>query len=232
MTTRWGNVTRASTPRSIGTARLWHGTTASVALVAVAVQFVIALQPNSSANSTWSPSDVATRLTQFFSYFTIQSNLIVAAATVALAANPNCDSRVFRVVRMAGLYAITVTFVIYGALLAPGLSSGATGITNICLHYVVPFLTVVGWLVFGPRRRLDVRSLAMSAIWPLAFVIYTLIHGHLSGWYPYPFVNVNRLGLAAVVRNGAGIVCLMLALGGAYVVADKWLPPTSIGRLR
>lgn len=208
-------------------ARLWHATTAAVAVVSVAIQFALALPPNDSVDSTWTPADVAFRIAQFFSYFTIHSNILVAAATMALVVNPAQNSRLWRVVRVAGLYGITVTFVVYGAVLGQGLSvSGAMGITNTCLHYVVPALTVGGWLLFGPRPRIDLRTLALSAIWPVAYMALTLAHGYLSGWYPYPFINVNRLGYPVVIGRGIGFVALMLAVGAGFWLADRRLPAT------
>jgi hypothetical protein len=216
----------ARSARSLGLARAWHGATAITAIVALSIQFVVALFPNNSANSTWSPADVATRLLQFFSYFTTQSNLIVAVVCVVLVLRPHHDSLPWRVGRSAGLYAISVTFVVYGALLAPTFSfRGATGVANVGVHYLVPFLTVVGWFIFGPRGRIDLRSLAWSAIWPLGYMTYTLVHGRLSGWYPYPFINVNRLGLEIAVRNGAAIICFMVVIGGIFLIVDRVRTP-------
>lgn len=220
---------RGDDSRRVRSARFWHTATAAFALVAVVIQFALAIPPVDSVNSTWSAGDVTTRLLRFFSYFTIQTNILVIVVSIALARNPARDSSLWRVGRLASLFGVTVTFVVYGALLSSGLDfSGATGVTNMVLHYVVPVLTVGGWLLFGPRPRIDARTLLLSALWPIGYMAYTLAHGYLTGWYPYPFINVNRLGYPEVLLRSVGIVALMVTVGTGFLVADRVLPATKI----
>jgi hypothetical protein len=50
------------------------------------------------------------------------------------------------------------------------------------------------------------------------YLIWTALHGAFAGFYPYPFMNVNRIGYEQVLMNVGGLivafVCLILALVG------------------
>src|SRR3954465_11052813 len=97
----------------------------------------------------------AMRVLRFFSYFTIQSNLLVMVTAATLVLRPDRDGRWWRIVRIAALVGITVTFFVYYAALRPLLDlHGITKATDIGFHYVAPLMTICGWLLFGPRPRI------------------------------------------------------------------------------
>ena len=52
------------------------------------------------------------RLLRFFSYFTIQSNLLAAGTALSLMQRPNRDGRLWRVLRADAIVGMTVTFVV------------------------------------------------------------------------------------------------------------------------
>lgn len=204
-------------------AALWHAATAVVAVFAVAAQlYLVVADVNIGFDDQPEPLD--RRLVEFFSYFTIQSNVLVGIATGMLALNPGRDGALWRVARVASMFGITVTIVIYHVVLSPlAAFDGLAAVSNVALHYVVPILAIIGWLAFGPRDRIGCKTLLLSAIWPVAYLLYTLIHGAITGSYPYPFVNVDRLGLGAVLLNSAGVTLLLVAVGGLYWMLDRLL---------
>lgn len=204
-------------------AALWHAATAVVAVFAVAAQlYLVVADVNIGFDDQPEPLD--RRLVEFFSYFTIQSNVLVGIATGMLALNPGRDGALWRVARVASMFGITVTIVIYHVVLSPlAAFDGLAAVSNVALHYVVPILAIIGWLAFGPRDRIGCKTLLLSAIWPVAYLLYTLIHGAITGFYPYPFVNVDRLGLGAVLLNSAGVTLLLVAVGGLYWMLDRLL---------
>ncbi len=64
----------------------------------------------------------------------------------------------------------------------------------------------------------------MSALgFPLAYLVWTVIHGAATGWYPYPFVDVAELGYARAAVNTAGLVLAFLALEMALVGIGRLL---------
>ena len=163
---------------------------------------------------------------RFFSYFTIQSNLLVIVSAVSLALQPARDGGFWRVVRLGGLLGITVTFFVYLVALLPILNlTGISLITDRIFHIVIPILAVGGWVLFGPRPRIDMRSVWWVLAWPVAYIVYILIFGATTGWYPYPFVNVTDHGYPLVIVNGLIIAALVFAVALAYRWLDRKLTP-------
>src|SRR2546423_843986 len=66
--------------------------------------------------------------------------------------------------------------------------------TNAVVHYVMPIGIVLGWLLFGPRPRIDLRVVGWALAWPVAWLGYTLVRGAIWHWYPYPFLDVPTHG--------------------------------------
>ena len=210
--------------------RPWHVLTVVVSLGSMLLQVVLTVRGIGVLvdDDGSRVVGVPTALVRFFSYFTIQSNILVTWACWLLAARPDRDGPWFRVVRIASLYGITVTFVVYLVALRPILDlEGLPAVTDAGLHIVTPLLVILGFLLFGPRPRLDVRSLLLSLVWPVAYFVYSLVHGAVSDWYPYPFVDVVKIGYAKALTNLALVVVLLLAVGAAFLWLDRRLPRTS-----
>ncbi len=159
-----------------------------------------------------------------FAYFTILSNVLVAVTDAVLALRPRARSLLLRVARFDAVLAITVTGVVYHVLLAPlDHQVGAEAVANQLFHTVTPVLAVVGWLVVGPRGLVDRRVLALSVLYPVAWLVFTLVRGAVIGWYPYPFLQVGDLGYGRVALNCAGITLLFLVLAACYAGIDRLL---------
>lgn len=205
------------------TARVWHAATALMVLLSVGTQLVLVVL---NVNIGFGPSNapLGQRLFEFFSYFTVESNILVGITTVMLIANPARDGAWFRVLRIAGMFGITVTLVIYHFVLSPlAAFTGIAAASNIGLHYVVPAFAIIGWVLFGPRSRVTWRALLLALIWPAAFMVLTVAQGAITGFYPYPFVNIDVLGFPTVAINGVGVILLLFAIGAAYLLTDRLL---------
>lgn len=199
-------------------ARAWHAVLAAVIVVALIVQLSV------TVSGVGSQVSLATRLVRLFSYFTIQSNLLVAAAAISLVMDPARDGKWWRVLRLDGLLGIATTGLVFHIVLAP--ISKATGLALLAsngFHYVSPWMALVGWLLFGPRPRIGWSTVALSLIWPAAWLAYTFMHGALSGWYPYPFLNVAKIGYPAALANTAAVLagaCLVVLV---FKAVDRWV---------
>jgi hypothetical protein len=201
---------------------------AVVAVVALVLQAVLVMTGASVLAETEVPP-LATRLGRLVSYFTIQSNLLVAVTAVQLAGDPARDGRWWRVVRVAALVGITVTGLVHFVLLRPLLDlDGASRAADTLLHLVVPVVAVLGWLVAGPRPRAPWRDALLALGWPVAWLAWTLLVGALSGWYPYPFLDVADQGWPSVVATCVGVSALFLALVAGTVAVDRRLPPAPV----
>ncbi|SEE46489.1 Pr6Pr family membrane protein [Jiangella alba] len=211
--------------RSKAAARGWHLVTALVIAASLVTQLVLVIQgTNVLIEDGADPPSRAMRLVNYPSYFTVQSNILLGIGAAILAVRPDADGRAFRVLRLAGLIGITVTGVVYVTLLRGEVNlDGAAVLTNIGFHYLSPLLGVIGWLLYGPRPRFGRDVLLASLIWPVAWLIYTLVRGELVDWYPYPFIDVSELGYGRTLLNSAGITVLLLGVGWLFVVGDRRL---------
>ena len=212
-------------------ARWWHGAIALCVAVAIVLQLWITIGVSSSppghAVGTLAGTELLGRLLRMVSFFTIQSNVLAGLVSLQLALRPDRDGSGWRVLRLAALFGITVTGIVYSAILAATHNpNGWQEITaNTLLHYVVPALVVVGWVMFGPRPRLGLRTVLLAMIWPVLWLGYTLVHGALSSWYPYPFVDVDTHGYPLVLLYCLGITVMLAVIATIYAVLDRVLPP-------
>lgn len=167
------------------------------------------------------PAGVAgafSRLFDTFSYFTIWSNVVVAVSATLLLARPLRDTVARRVLRLDALLMITVTAIVYQVLLAPTTEVvGWSRLTDPILHVVTPLLTLVVWLVYGPRGWVTARLVPAALAVPLLWIAWMLARGAVLGTYPYDFANVTELGYAAVART-----LVLILVFGIVVAAIYW----------
>jgi len=208
--------------RYLPLARPWFGLVAAVASLGVVLQFVattIDSQPYSVFTSTGS------RVANVLCFFTILSNVLVGVVHILLSADPERDSPLFRVLVLDAVVAIAVTGVVYNLVLAQTADpKGLHQVANVLCHMVTPLLAVVGWLVFGPRGLVSRDVVLLSAIYPLAWLVFTLVRGAVIDWYPYPFVDVVTHGYLRVAVNCLVVAVLFLGLGFGALALDRRLP--------
>lgn len=178
-----------------------------IALGALALVAVVARLVQSSDDAGFSAAN-------FFSYFTIQSNLIAAAvllaAGTAMLRNRPASQRLDMWRGGATLY-IATTGVVYSLLLAAD-EPNLLRWTNLVLHYAMPVALVVDWAIDRPRWAIPFRRAVAWIAYPAAFIAYTLVRGAVVDWYPYPFVDVAERGYPAVLLTTLLLGTAMLAV--------------------
>ena len=139
-------------------ARLCFGATFVIAAFSLGLQFVQDWLGVWDDPGTVRPSH-AVRVWRFFSYFTTQANLLVVATSLGLARRADRDGPGWRVARLNALTGITITGLVHWFLLHPlDDFRGLLWASDTLVHIIVPTLAVLGWLVFGPRRRISMPS--------------------------------------------------------------------------
>jgi hypothetical protein len=197
-------------------------------------QIVLLVHGGTDVNTSENEGSVglAVRFVRLLSYFTIQSNLLVLALSASLALNPVRDGRAWRVLQADALLGIIITGLVFATVLAGQVHHHGIGTwLNAGFHYFAPAWALVGWLLFGPRPRLDWATLGWLLIWPLLWIAYTFAHGAATGWYPYPFLDAHAHGYGLAVRNTAAVVVLSVVIIGLLRVLDRRLPATRSARL-
>lgn len=209
-------LTRLSEPEADRAARWWHLATAVVACGSLLLQLIVVL--------TGGAQPLGVRLVRFVSYFTIESNALVLVGTAMLVRDVHRDGAVWRALRLAGLVGITSSGLIYVVVLRSVVTlDGWAVVADAGLHYAVPVLAVGGWALFGPRER--VRRLDVLAVltWPLVWFAWTLGHGAVTRFYPYPFINVVERGYWSVLGNCTVVAALLVLLAAVARLLDRRL---------
>jgi hypothetical protein len=175
----------------------------SVARIAFALTSVVAMTYQFSALDHTLPTFSHGN---FLSVFTIQTNLLAVGALLALTVVRTEErTLMFDIVRTGVTLYIAITGVVF-ALLLSGLQEDLdTHIAwvDFVVHKLMPIVVVADWLIDPPRRRLPLRAAAAWLAYPALWLAYTLIRGASIGWYPYPFVDADRLGYGGVLLRSA-----------------------------
>jgi hypothetical protein len=208
--------------------RIWHGTLALIVLASLLTQIVLTATDSAPHAGPAVHEDAVTRFVRLFSYFTIQSNLLVLIAALGLVRDHGRDGRVWRVIRLDALLGIVITGIVYSTILAGQVElHGAAYLADLGFHYIAPWAALLGWLLFGPRPRIDARTLAWAALWPALWIGYTLAHGAVTDWYPYPFTDVTSIKYPRVLANLGAVVLLAAFLAAVLRLLDTRLPSVS-----
>lgn len=141
----------------------------------------------------------------FFSFFTIESNILAAAVLVYIVAT---DKR-HDTLRGAATLFMVITGIIYTLLLAGTDVQTPLPWVNAVLHYIFPVYMLIDWFADAPERAVALKRAALWLIFPVVYAVYSLVRGSIVHWYPYPFLNVDKLGYSTVFVN-----CLFVALFG------------------
>ena len=152
----------------------------------------------------------------FFSFFTVESNIIAVVSLLISAtyAWRGTVPRWVHYVRGAATIYMTVTGVTYSLLLRNVEVDTAVPWVNLVLHYIIPIVMIVDWLIDLPPFRIRVGSAMVWLIYPILYLAYSLLRGPLVDWYPYPFLDPRPEGYVPVIITSIGIAIggLILAL--------------------
>lgn len=163
----------------------------------------------------------------FFSYFTILSNLLIAFSLTAEIGIPRSKVGNFfsSIVVQTGitLY-IFIVGLIYNLILR-GIwePKGWQLIADNLLHVVVPISYSLYWIIFISKGTLTWKNGLTWAYLPMAYLIYSLVRGHFVNWYPYPFLDVNLYGYQQVFINAGFVIIAFFFFGAVLIGADRLL---------
>jgi hypothetical protein len=151
-------------------------------------------------------------IVQFFSYFTILTNILVAMYfTLLLLKKRTQQEGWFTNAKTATAITVYITIVgvVYNLVLRylweP---EGWQLLADELLHTIIPLLFLLYWFVFIRRNNLQWKDAFLWLLYPLIYLVFVLIRGAVTGLYPYPFINVIALGYNQVFLN-CGILFLV-----------------------
>ncbi|WP_284177140.1 Pr6Pr family membrane protein [Rhabdaerophilum sp. SD176] len=162
----------------------------------------------------------------FLGFYTILTNLLVTACCLARLIGPWPAFWPEPGRALAGLaLQIGLVGLVYHLLLSDlWAPAGLHFWADQGVHTAVPLLFVAYWALFAPKAALVWRDSLRWLLYPAGYFVYALVRGAADGWYPYPFLDVGRLGYGPVLANGLGIAVILFAAGLGMVAVSRVLP--------
>lgn len=166
-------------------------------------------------------TDVFETIIRFFSFFTILTNILVALYFTSRISIFNKVS--FRKISSKGtLTALTVFMLVVGLVYQIILRStwhptGFQRIIDELLHSVIPLFVLVYWLLFADIAELKFQNCKNWLWFPIFYFVYVIIRGHVSNFYPYPFINVSEIGYFQVLINFLIVSGFLLLVMGILI---------------
>ncbi|MGO4595805.1 Pr6Pr family membrane protein [Leifsonia sp. 2TAF2] len=205
----------------------------------VTLAAVIAQLTTSITSISARGGNVGTLVSNFFSFFTIDSNvlgvIVLGIGAVLLLARRGDDPGWYTALRAASVTYLVTTGVVYNLLLRNiSLAQGTTvGWSNEVLHVIAPAYLLIDWLFAPGRTPLRLRSVWGIAVFPIVWAVYTLVRAPFAAdpvtgkgpRYPYPFLNpaTSPNGYLSVAFYVVLIAVVILVAGyGVVWISRRW----------
>jgi hypothetical protein len=201
---------------------LWAATTASLGLLALTALLIVFVRASHARGHA-----AIAGVVLFLSYFTTLSNLLVAAGLTLRLIAPRSRAGGFfgrsSVTAATAVYITTVAVVYSVMLRSLWHPTGWMNVIDHLLHDVIPVLYLGHWIFMAPKGHLPWRSAVTWLGFPLAYLICVLVRGAQGGSYPYPFLDVARVGSGRVFMNVLAMTLVFLIVGLVIVAVDRRL---------
>ena len=165
----------------------------ALAVIAIASQFV-----DPAREGSRDPVD-------FLSYYSLASAILgLVVLLVGAARWREPSTRLDDLIRGEAVVCLVMTGLMHGVRLVDDRAE------------VLPVVLLIDWVVDPPVAHLRFRTGLLWLAFPAVWVVYTMVRGLLSGWYPYPFLDPGTSGYlesaSYVAVLGAGFVLLSFAV--------------------
>jgi len=171
-----------------------------------------------------------------FSMFTTLSNLLCVIYFILdiiyLIRNYNKKGLVewFPLLKGITTMAITITLIVAHFVLKMSFSFDSfTNMSFLGLHYIIPIMTILDWILFDKKGFIKVYS---PIVWTIAPAIYMIVAYNSAVFgngigvngdskYPYDFMDIDKLGIPTVVFNIVLMTIIYFAIGYVYYFIDR-----------
>ena len=177
------------------------------------------------------------RPAEYFAYFSIQGTLIAAVMlgyTGWLSWTGTPERKEVTIARVSATTYEIVIAVVYNALLrgTPGDVRDAgyawPVIPNEIMHVWAAVLILLDWLLIAGYPKMRLKASLWVAVFPLAWLAFSVTRGIIDGWWAYWFLNPNeKAGLAGMFEYIGGITVLMIGLGWLLLLVRRLIAPKS-----
>jgi hypothetical protein len=160
---------------------------------------------------------------EYFAYFSIVTAIVAGLFLVTTSFGLMLkieDTKWVEIARLSMAVALIVVGVVYHALLADAANDVRDGdyawpvLPNEIIHTYAPILAAIEYLISVRAFRIRLRAFVWVAIFPLIWLVFSIVRGSATNWWPYWFINPNgEAGLGGMLTYIAAITGFFLVLG-------------------
>lgn len=171
-----------------------------------------------------------------FSYYTIQSNLIVlfaAVYSIYLKINKKTETRLFKIIKNGSVLWILVTGLVFHFMLSMFMhGTGIAWYALVSLHYVTPAMALVNWFVFEEKGNCRYSFALYWLAYPVLYLAGSEIRFFFDGFLPYWFLNpyapypTGTGSFLVMLFIIAGLFAFFAAAGALLVKLDNFMAKT------
>lgn len=162
-------------------------------------------------------------LVSFLSFFTILTNTLVALLFTGRLLHIKITQKAGKLTAVTSY--ILIVGIVYQFFLRHLWSpTGLQWAVDELLHTLIPVLVTVYWYLFEEKSGIHYKQIPGWLIYPFVYFSYLLLRGALSHDYPYPFIDVSKLGVPKVLMNAMLILILFVVIQVALLVVRRRLP--------
>jgi len=184
------------------------------------IEFVFSMQISLAAGR-----DIPGILGSFFSFYTILTNIVLVliylsevlpTQRLAIFRHPVTRGSMVACITLVSLY----VFFVLRHLYAP---TGLLELSDRLLHYVAPLLYLLWWVIGQPHGQLRWSNLPVMLLPTLIYFVVVMLRGVWLHRYPYPFMNIDELGIGAVLLGALFMAAGLAALSALVIALDHFL---------
>lgn len=130
------------------------------------------------------------------------------------------DTKWVEITRLSFTVALIVVSVVYHALLADAANDVRDGdyvwpvLPNEIIHTYAPILAALEYLISIRAFRIRLRAFLWVAVFPLTWLVLSIVRGTTTNWWPYWFLDPNgEAGLGGMLTYIGAITLFFLTLG-------------------
>lgn len=76
-------------------------------------------------------------------------------------------------------------------------------------------------VLLRPKERPSLEHAVWWLVYPVAYLVYTMVRGRIVGTYPYPFLDVSTLGYLRVLANAMVLLVVFLGIGALIIAISR-----------
>jgi hypothetical protein len=176
---------------------------------------------------------------EYFAYFSIVTAIVAGLFLITTSFGLLLDiedTKWVEIARLSLAVALIVVGVVYHALLADVANDVRDGdyawpvLPNEIIHTYAPILAAIEYLISIKAYRIRLRAFLLVAVFPLTWLVLSIIRGTMTNWWPYWFINPNgEAGLFGMLSYIAAITVFFLVLGVSVLGVKQLLRRLVLG---